>query len=99
MKIKVIVNIEGFSMGWFVALKHLLSQKKRFLYGFNAKIGYKKYALSPEIFAKTSKIMLVWFDDLIYGMFSLISRTQCIYFKNNFAKLSSSWQSNLVKMN
>ena len=59
MKIKVIVNREGFSLGWSVALKHLLSQKKCFLYGFNAKIGYKKYALGPEILAKTSKIMLV----------------------------------------
>ena len=37
--------------------------------GFNPKIGFEKYAPGPEILAKTSKIMQVWFGDLIFGTF------------------------------
>ena len=41
-------------------------------YGFNAKISFEKYAPGPEILAKTSKIMQVWFGDLIFGTFCSI---------------------------
>ena len=54
--------------------------------GFNGKIGFKKYGTGPEILAKTSKIMQVWFGDLIFGTFCLISWDPVHIFKNRFLR-------------
>ena len=42
-------------------------------HGFNAKIGFKNYSQSPKILAKTSANMPVWFGDINFGIFWLIS--------------------------
>ena len=36
---------------------------------FNVTIGFEKYATGPEILAKTSQNMQVWFGDLNFGTF------------------------------
>ena len=45
-------------------------------HGFNAKIGFEKYATSPEISAKKCQILLVWFGrpilDTKYDFFLLL---------------------------
>ena len=46
------------------------------------KIGFEKYALSPEILAKTSQNMQVWFGDLNFGTFWLISPDPVHIFQN-----------------
>ena len=47
-------------------------------------VSTQKYAPGPEILAKTSKIMQVWFGDLIFGTFCLISRDPGHIFQNRF---------------
>ena len=37
--------------------------------GFNAKINFEKHELSPEILAKMSQNMQVWFGALDFGTF------------------------------
>ena len=53
-------------------------------HGFNAKIGFKKYAPSPEISAKMSKILQIWFGDLNLDTFNLISQDSVHIFQNRF---------------
>ena len=47
---------------------------------------YKKYAPGPKILAKTSKIMRVWFGDLIFGTICLISQDPVHIFQNRFLR-------------
>ena len=41
--------------------------------GCNAKIGFEKYAASPEILANICQILLAWFGRLILDNFFVIS--------------------------
>ena len=54
--------------------------------GFNANIGFEKSAMDPEILAKTSQNMQVWFGDNNFGTFWLISQDQVHIFQNQFLR-------------
>ena len=58
----------------------------KFAHGFSAKMGFEKYAPGPEILAKASKIMQVWFGDLNFGKFWFISREMVHIFQNRFLR-------------
>ena len=51
---------------------------------FNANIGSQKYALGLEILTKTFEITRVWFGDLNFGTFCLISLDSLHIFQNWF---------------
>ena len=53
-------------------------------HGFNPKISIKKCAPGPEILAKMSKIMQVWFGSLIFSTFWLISQDSMYIFQTRF---------------
>ena len=55
-------------------------------HGFNAKIGFEKYATSPEISAKKCQILLVWFGRPILDTFWPISRDSLHIFQNRFLR-------------
>ena len=48
-------------------------------HGFNAKIGFEKYAPCPEISAKMSKILRIWFGDLNLDTFRQKRMTSFMY--------------------
>ena len=52
----------------------------------NAKIGFKKYGKGPKILAKTSQNMKVWFCELYFGTFWLISWDLVHVFQNRFLR-------------
>ena len=60
------------------------SKRLAWAHGFNAKICIKKYATGPEILAKMSKNIQVWFGNLIFGIFCLISWDPGHIFKTDF---------------
>ena len=45
--------------------------------GAKPRVSTQIYAPGPEILAKTSKIMQVWFGNLIFGTFCLMSGRSC----------------------
>ena len=51
---------------------------------FQHKIGFEKYAQSPDISAKMCQVLLVWFGDLNFGTFWFISRDPVHIFQNRF---------------
>ena len=53
-------------------------------HGFNAKIGFEKYAPSTEISAKMCQILLVWFGRPILDTFLVISWDSVHIFQNRF---------------
>ena len=55
-------------------------------HGFNAKIGFEKYATSPEISAKKCQILLVWFGRPILDTFLVISWDSVHIFQNRFLR-------------
>ena len=54
--------------------------------GYNAKIGFEKYAPSPEISAKMCQILLVWFGRPILDTFLIISWDSLYIFQNRFLR-------------
>ena len=57
------------------------SKRLAWAHGFNTKIGFEKYEPGSEILAKMSQNLKVWFGDLIFGTFCLISRDQVHIFQ------------------
>ena len=55
-------------------------------HGSNAKIGFEKYAPSPEILAKMCQILLVWFGRPILNTFLVISWHSVHIFQNRFLR-------------
>ena len=66
-------------------------------HGFNAKIGFEKYAPSPEILAKMCQILLVWFGRPILDTFLVISWHSVLIFRNRFLRWNR--ESELVNLN
>ena len=68
------------------------SKRPAWAHGLKSKNGFKKCATGPEIFAKTSQNMPVWFGDLNFGTFWWISRDSLHIFQNRFLR----WNRNLM---
>ena len=62
------------------------SNRPAWAHGFNAKIGFEKYAPSPEISAKMCQILLVWFGRPILDTFLIISWDSVHIFQNRFLR-------------
>ena len=62
------------------------SKRPAWAHGFNAKIGFEKYAPGPEILTKTSQNMKVWFGYLNFGTNCLISLDPVHIFQNRFLR-------------
>ena len=65
---------------FFFLWRSWYSKRPARAHGLNAKIGFKNKAPSPKILAKTSENMQVWFGDLNFGSFWLISKDSVLCF-------------------
>ena len=87
MKFKVIELLTQLKIGlwgsWY-------SNRAARTQGFNAKIGFEKYAPSPEILAKMCQILLVWFARPILDTFLVISWDPMYIFQNQTVSPSRS---------
>ena len=62
------------------------SNRPAWTHGFNAKMGFEKYAPSPEISAKMCQILLVWFGRPIFNTFLVISWDPMQICQNRFLR-------------